>query len=127
MDCMTLMKEICFNLWYYLGPWQNITAIAAKAYLLEGNDEQKGRSLHETSGRDYRSVIPHKIRPLHYSMLKQLGVEVVFAPEFERIYRELPKGTVLPDDKLYYATPLFDFGKGYVPAEIGDGFITERE
>ncbi|MBN1548221.1 MAG: hypothetical protein JW902_16340 [Syntrophaceae bacterium] len=121
------MKETCFNLWYYLDRQQNITAIAAKAYFLEGNDQQKGRSLHESSGTDYNSLVPYKISPLHYSMLKQLGVEEVFAPEFQRIHRESPKGTILPDDKLYYATPLFDFGEGFVPVEIGNGFIKERD
>jgi len=120
------MKEICFNLWYYLDSQQNITAIAAKAYLLEGDDERKGRSLHASSANDYRSVTPHIITPIHYSMLEQRGVDEVFAPEFQRIEGELPRGVALPEDKLYYATPLFDFGKGYVPAEIGDGFIKDR-
>lgn len=121
------MKEICFNLWYYLDSQQNITAIAAKAYLLEGDDEQKGQSLRASSAKDYRSVIPHKITPIHYSMLKRLGVEEFFMPEFQRIEEELPRGGAMPEDKLYYAIPLFDFGEGYMPAEIGNGFIKERE
>jgi hypothetical protein len=121
------MKEICFNLWYYLDSKQNIEAVAAKAYLLEGDDERKGQSLRESSAKDYRSIIPHKITPIHYSLLQELGVEEVFAPEFRRIARNLPKGVALPEDKLYWATPLFDFGAGYVPAEIGNGFIKDRD
>ncbi len=121
------MKELCFNLWYYLDRKQNITAIAAKAYLLEGSDEEKESALLNFSRKDYRLLVPAKIKPLHYSMLKRLGVENFFLPEFERIRRELPKGITLPEEKLFYATPLFDFGQGFVPARIDNGFITERE
>ena len=34
---------------------------------------------------------------------------------------------VMADEKLFFATPLFDFGYGFAPAEIGDGFIRSCE
>lgn len=121
------MREWCFNLWYWLDMQQRVTAIAAKAYPLDGSDEQKGVALLSASKMDYASVPPVPIKPVHYSEIERLGVESFFAVEFARIQRELPKGTRLPDEKLFWATPLFDFGEGYVPAEIGDGYIRSRD
>ena len=120
------MKELCFNLWYYLDIEQNITAIAAKTYLLEGSDDDKASALLSASREDYGLVPPSEIEPMNYSLLQRLGVETVFSSVFERIERDLPTNSVLPDEKCFYATPLFDFGEGFVPAIIGDGFITER-
>ena len=120
------MSEICFNVWYYLDSRQHITAIAAKAYLLDGSDAQKGAALQRQSGTDYLSVVPRRIRPVDYSLLKRQGVDEFFALEFDRIEQELAPACSLPEDKLYFATPLFDFGEGFVPAQIGDGFIAER-
>lgn len=121
------MKEVCVNLWYWLDRRQNIEATAAKAYLLDGGDEEKGAALLRASGEDYRSVPRTDIRPVHYSTLGQIGVERFFAAEFKRIQKELPRGLSLPEEKLFWATPLYDFGEGYVPAEIGDGFIRSRD
>ena len=122
------MKELCFNLWYWLDPQQRIFAIAAKAYMLEGSEEAKGAALAELSAREYELVHAVPIaEPIHYSELKRRGIEAVYAGEFERIRRSLPKGTPFPEDKLFWATPLYDFGQGHVPALVGDGFITERQ
>ena len=121
------MDEICFNLWYYLDHEQRITSIAAKAYLLDGMDDEKGSALLSSSRDDYHSIPPHRINPVHYSELQRVGVEEFFAPEFQRIQDELPKGASLPEDKLFFATPLFDFGHGFEPAEIGNGFIRNRD
>lgn len=121
------MKEHCVNLWYWLDHQQNIVAIAAKAYLLDGTDEQKGAALLLASGEDYRSVPRTEIKPVHHSALEEYSVEEFFVSEFERLQRALPKGQLLPEEKLYWATPLFDFGEGFVPAEIGDGFVKDRD
>ncbi len=121
------MKELCFNLWYYLDITKMIVAVAARAYFLDGSDEEKAAVLLDLSREDYR-VVPHVlIKAVHYSALKQFGVEEMFKDEFERIRREMPQEIPFPEEKLFYATPLFDFGDGFVPAEIGDGFIKERE
>ena len=121
------MIELCFNVWYYLDRQQNIAAISAKAYTLDGSDDEKASALLKHSCQDYQLVPASSITPVHYSMLKDVGVEEFFSSEFERIGRELPKGKSLPNEKLFYATPLFDFGQGFVPAEIGNGFIRTRE
>ena len=78
---------------------------------------------------DYRLVQANRFpqeNTLHYLEIKRLGIEEIFKDEFERIRRSLPQEVQFPEDKLFYATPLFDFGQGFVPAEIGDGFIRER-
>jgi hypothetical protein len=126
MDGSPAMKEFCFNLWYHLDREQNITAIAAKAYLLDGDDDDKASALMSSSVEDYRNLTFLKLKAVNYSVLGVVGVEEFFTNEFERIRRELPKGNVLPEDKLFYATPLFDFGQGFVPAEIGNGYVRER-
>ncbi len=123
------MSELCFNLWYYLNKQQCITAIAARAYLLDGDEERMGAALMALSRHEYRTLQaspPPQGAALHYSELKRLGVEAVFKQEFERIRRALPSGIAFPEEKFFLATPLFDFGEGFVPAEIGNGFITER-
>jgi hypothetical protein len=121
------MNELCFNLWYYLDGQQRITGIAAKAYTLQGSDEEKGAFLLSASRTDYHSIAPSSVAPVHYSALMRLGIEVFFAKEFDRIACDTPVGVALPEEKLYCATPLFDFGGGFVPARIGDGFICERD
>ena len=123
------MKELYFNLWYWLNAQQQIFAIAAKAYLLDGSEEDKEAALADLSLREYQSVPAVPLAdPLHYSELKRRGIEEVYEEEFERIRKSLPHGVPFPEDKLYYPqTPLFDFGQGYVPALIGDGYIRERQ
>ena len=121
------MKELCINLWYWLDRQQNITAIAAKAYLPAGSDDEKGAALLRASGTDYRAVLRTEIEPVHYSTPESVGVETFFASEFERIQRTLPRGHSLPEERLFWATPLFDFGEGFVPAEIADGCIRSRD
>lgn len=96
--------------------------------MLGGDEDAKGTLLAELSACEYLLVpAQHLAEPIHYSELQRRGIEVVFGSEFERIRRSLPKGITFPEDKLFWATPLFDFGQGYVPALIGDGFIKERE
>lgn len=121
------MKELCFNLWYYLDIQERIVAVAARAYLLDGSDEEKGAVLLRLSREDYQIISHAPIEAVHYSELQRVGVEEIFKDEFERIRREMPKEIPFPEQKLFYATPLFDFGDGFIPAEIGDGFIRERE
>jgi hypothetical protein len=121
------VKELCVNLWYWLDRQHNITAIAGKAYLLSGSDKEKGAALLRASGEDYHSVPRTEIEPVHYSTLGSVGIEMFFASEFERLQRALPKGQSLPEEKLFWATPLYDFGEGFAPAEIGDGFIRSRD
>lgn len=123
------MTELCFNLWYYLTAQQTISGLSARAYLLDGDDEDKARVLSSLSRHDFK-VVPVYSLPAgiiqHYGIIQQLGVEAVFKDVFEKIKGGLPRSVAFPDDKLYYATPLFDFGEGFVPAEIGDGFIKHR-
>lgn len=124
------MKELCFNLWYWLDPQQMIVAIAARSYMLRGSEDTKGSILAELSACDYELAQAVRLaKPIHYLELKQrgMGIEAIFEEELERIKRSLPKGITFPDDKLHWLTPLFDFGHGYVPALIGDGFIKERD
>jgi len=130
------MIELCFNLWYCLDREQNIVAISAKAYMLDGTEDEKAALLKQLSRQDYRTVAaapaPADLRRrypngLRYVALKQFGVEEVFKESFEGIRRSLPKGVPFPEDKLFFATPLFDFGEGFVPAEIGNGFIRDRD
>jgi len=129
------MTELCFNIWYYLDKQQRITAISAREYLLAGEDSEKSRVLEILSRNDYKIVsaydLPKELEGRHpegvwYGFLKELGIEVFYRDVFEEIRRSLPSTVSFPEDKLYFATPLFDFGEGYVPAEIGDGFITEK-
>lgn len=129
------MPELCFNLWYYLDKDQRITAIAAREYFLDGTDEEKSQILAELSNHDYKIVktrpLPEALRrqfgsSLHHSLMRQLGVEGLYKEIFIEIRKSLPNQVEFPDDKLFFATPLFDFENGFVPAKIGDGFITER-
>lgn len=123
------MSEICFNLWYYLNKQQCITAVAGRAYMLDGSEEEMGEALVALSKHDYKLVAaspPPQGAGMHYSELKRLGVEALFEKEFQRIRQTFPKNVALPEDKFFYATPLFDFGQGFVPTEIGNGFIKER-
>jgi hypothetical protein len=131
-----IMTELCFNIWYYVDRSQNIVAIAAKAYLLDGADEDKAIMLKHLSRHDYRTVdaspVPVDIRNrypqgLWYGGLKDLGIEHVYKEVFERIRRTLPKGFPFPEDKLFFATALYDFGEGFFPAEVGNGFIRNRD
>jgi hypothetical protein len=97
-----MIKELCFNLWYYLDHQQNITSIAAKAYLLEGNDDEKAAALLAFSKEDYHTLAPYRIKPVHYSVLQRMGVEGslrlnssafrVNYPE-ERHYRKISSST----------------------------------
>jgi len=130
------MTELCFNIWYYLKPNQTISLLAAKAYILDGSVEEKADMLRSLSRHDYRTVpayeLPAAVQNLNtngvpYGALKDLGVEVIFRDVFAAIACTLPTEVPFPDDKLFYATPLFDFGEGFVPAEIGDGFIRDRD
>lgn len=129
------MNEICFCLWFYLTPAQTIAGLAAREYLLEGDEVDKASVLQALSGRDYQLCqfveVPASLRRMHprgvpYSAIPDLGVESVFADEFTRIAGRHSPSLKMPDEKLFFATPLFDFGSGYVPAEIGDGYIRER-
>jgi hypothetical protein len=52
------MPELCFNLWYYLDAQQQICAIAARAYLLSGSDEEKAVVLRALSDHEYRTMVP---------------------------------------------------------------------
>ncbi len=81
----------------------------------------------ERSSEDYRLIAAVALEePIHYSELKERGIEEVYEPEFERIREEIGPNVPFPDDKLFWATPLYDFGQGHVPAVIGDGNISER-
>lgn len=121
------MTELCFNLWYYLDIKQRIVAVAARAYILDGSDEEKAAVLLKLSREEYR-LVPHvRIEAINYLELKRFGIEEIFKDEFERIRREIPKEIPFPEQKLFFATPLFNFGDGFVPVEIGNGFIRERE
>jgi len=123
------MSEICFNLWYYLNNQQRIPAVVARAYMLEGSEAHMEETLVALSRHDYKlahASPPPQGADVHYSELKRLGVEAVFATECQRIRQALPKNVAFPEDKFFHATPLFDFGQGFVPAEIGNGFIRER-
>lgn len=130
------MDELCFNIWYYLKPDQTISLLAAKAYILDGSVEAKAAMLQSLSRHDYRTVpayeLPADMQYLNtngvpYGALKDLGVDLIFRDVFSAIGRTLPPEVPFPDDKLFYATPLFDFGEGFVPAKIGDGYIRERD
>ena len=130
------MTELCFNIWYYLKPDQTISALAAKAYILDGSEEEKEYMLRSLSRHDYRTVpvyeLPAKVKTRYlngvpYNALKDLGVDLTFEDVFEDITQNLHKAVPLPDDKLIFPTPLFDFGEGFVPAEIGNGFIKVRD
>ena len=129
------MSELCFCVWYYLTASQTIAGLSVRAYVLEGNEDEKALVLRSLSTQDYKlcqsSGLPASLtrrypQGVPYSVIRDLGVEQVFAGEFSRIAESLPLGMELPEDKLFFAIPLFDFGSGYVPAEIGDGYIRER-
>jgi hypothetical protein len=129
------MTELCFNLWYYLNEKQLITAIAARAYFLEGADDDKSAILSALSKHDYKITEayppPEELRRQHrnglnYAALKDYGIDEVYKEVFAMLRRSLPKDVAFPNDKLFLATPLYDFGHGFVPARIADGFVTER-
>lgn len=130
------MSEVCFCLWYYISANQKLIGLAARAYCLSGDDDEKGmllaalaKSDHLTQGR--HSVPDRLVRAFSagvpYQALQQFGVEEVFAEQIVRIKGHLPANLPIPQDKFYFAQPMFDFGFGYVPCEIGDGFIRECE
>ena len=102
---------------------------------MDGGDSEKSRVLETLSRHDYKIVsaydLPKELKERHpegvwYGLLKEIGIEVFYKDVFEQIRRSLPSAVPFPEEKLYFATPLFDFGEGCVPAEIGDGFITEK-
>jgi hypothetical protein len=130
------VTELCFNLWYYLQPTQTISALAGKAYLLDGTEGEKESMLRSLSRLDYKTVrvyeVPSAIESRYptgmpYGALKDIGVDVVFKEVFDDIASSLQSDLPFPDDKLFFATPLIDFGEGFAPAEIGDGFIKDRD
>ena len=130
-----MSEEVCFNLWYFLRPDQSIYLLAARAYVLDGTDESKAQTLRALSATDWKLALSWPVSDsvqarfpgdVPYWALKQFGVEALYAELFEQLQNDLPTHIPFPDDKLYFATPLFDFGEGYVPAEIGDGFIRNR-
>jgi hypothetical protein len=57
----------------------------------------------------------------------EVGVQLHEGTLLQLFRREVPKGHILPEQNLFNAIPLFDFGEGFVPAQIGDGFIRERD
>ena len=73
---------------------------------------------------DMMKQYPHG---MPYGLLKDLGVDLIFENIFKEATRNLHKDVISPDDKLFSATPLFDLGEGFSPAEIGDGFIRNRD
>jgi len=122
------MSEICFNLWYFLDAKQNVVGVCAREYCLEGSDDEMGQILMALSKADFRLVdVTKPSGQLHYSKLQQLGIDLVFDQEFHRIQQRLPAGVVLPDEKFFLVTPLFNFGSGFVSAVIGNGFVRERD
>jgi hypothetical protein len=95
------MTELCFNLWYYLNDKQLITAIAARAYFLDGTDEDKSAILSTLSKHDYKITEayppPKELRRqhcngVHYSALEDYGVDEVYKEIFAMLRGSLPKG-----------------------------------
>jgi len=129
------MTELCLNLWYYLNDKQLITAIAARAYFLEGTDDDKSAILLALSKHDYKITEvhppPEELRHQHrngvrYSALRDYGIDEFYKEVFAMLRRSLSKDVASPNDKLLLATPLYGFGHGFVPARIAGGFVTER-
>ena len=130
------MTELCFNIWYYIDKDQNIIAISAREYMLGGDDDSKASILKQLSMFDYKTVdavqLPASLQKqfsggVNYSIIRQIGVEEVFKELFEGIRHSTADGISFPEDKLFFATPLFDLGNGFIPIEIGDGYIRERD
>ncbi len=129
-----MTEELCFNLWYYLRPNQTIYVLAARAYMLEGTDDLKAQTLKALSKSDWKvalswpvsvSAQAHYGGDVPYSALSELGVEAVYTDLFGQLQGDLPTHLPFPDDKLFFATPLFDFGSGFAPAEIRDGYVRQ--
>ena len=131
-----MTHELCFCFWYYLSSRQKILGLAARAYYLSGSDHQKGlllsalaRSDHRT--QDFQQLPARLVRSfpsgVPYEAISQLGVEEVFADQVARIVGQMPPDLPIPEEKFFYAQPMFDFGHGFLPCEIGDGFIRERQ
>lgn len=130
------MAELCFNLWYYLTPQQTISGISARAYMLDGSEDEIGEMLTSLSEWDFLAVpvrqLPTAVerhfrgRGVPYSALVELGVEAVFEGLFAEIRGAVHPSVPFPEDKLFFATPLYDFGEGFRPAQIGDGVIRSR-
>jgi len=127
--------ELCFNLWYYINKAQVINLISARAYLLAGSDEDKSVLLSSLSEHEYKLAIaePPPLRlgeitggGIHYSLLAEIGVEPIYENVFLRLQKSIPGAISFPEEKLFYATPLYDFGEGFVPAYVSDGFIKTR-
>ena len=130
------MVGLCFNLWYYLNRHQQIETISVRMYLLDGDEEFQGNLLAELSKHDHRLVCRHSVPQTilsyygglpPYSAIKEMGVEEVYKEVFVTLEESLVGDIVFPEEKLFFATPLFDFGGGFVPAEIGYGFIRSRD
>jgi hypothetical protein len=51
---------------------------------------------------------------VHYSVLKDHGMEEVYKEVFDELRTSTPSGISFPDDKFFFATPLFDFGNELV-------------
>ena len=130
------MSELCFNLWYYLTPHQTLSGIAAREYLLDGSETEIAEVLVALSEDEFRLV---PMRPVSeaisrrfaggavpYRALVDFGVDTVFEEVFRDIRVALPSSIPFPEDKLFYATPLYDFGEGFAPAEIENGHIRSR-
>jgi hypothetical protein len=129
------MNELCCNLSYYVDKDQLVTAIAARQYVIRGDDQEKAHVLEALSYNDFM-LVPRKALPralmrayggrVHYSALNDRGVEEVYKEVFDERRTSNPPGISFPDDKLFFATALFDFGDGYMPADIGNGFIRRK-
>ena len=131
-----MTNELCFCFWYYLSGQRNLVGLSARGYYLSGDDDQKGQLLSRLASSDHRtqniSHVPPRLLRLFpdgvpYETVMEFGIEEVFAELIVNIAGRMPPGLPVPEEKLFYAQPMFDFGHGYIPCEIGDGFVRGRD
>ena len=131
-----MSTELCYCLWYFLSPNRKVIGVCSRSYVLGGSDAEKEQVLSALALSDHRSqgVRPPSRRLLTafpegipYEAVSKLGVSEFFAEEFARLAGQMPPSLPVPEGKLFFAQPMFDFGSGFLPCEIGDGFVKERQ
>lgn len=96
-------SEVCLNLWYFVDQTGVTIRLAAKAYALRGDEDQKLATLHALAGTDHLTAVHGKVSQDHaltidgqrfrgaipHSVIHE-HVDELFAPLIDEVERTLP-------------------------------------
>ncbi|NML26162.1 hypothetical protein [Zoogloea dura] len=118
--------EVCLNLWAYADEGGCIARVAARAYVLDGDDDDKLSVLHRLAASDF--IYSEWMRVSKQFAVHGAGGErmagVLFEPLFKRLEKSIPQqvrvgkngyeafSLSLPDDPLTVTTVVMEFEDG---------------